>query len=273
MSWCPKCKNEYRAGITVCPDCNEELMAELTEAIELEFVPLFQTTDEALKNKLTKYLLHCGHKIQEQSGEAETEEGIQTVYGIFIPKDDYSEALQEIRTVISYDAKQEAGEEDLKPRHRAPEPSSLYVDAKVRYEEYKSSGIMFLGFSVLFLIFGILNLTGVLRLMASTISLIAIFAFAAGFAYLGITSLMKVSTLKEEASTEEKTTDTIMDFLKESFTKEKLLATVKDDDVSGELLYFQLMELMKEKTSERFPDADENYLDSLLEEYYNSLDI
>ena len=84
---------------------------------------------------------------------------------------------------------------------------------------------------------------------------------------------MKVSTLKEEASTEEKVTDTIMDFLKESFTKEKLLATVKDDDVSGELLYFQLMELMKEKTSERFPDADENYLDSLLEEYYNTLDI
>ena len=64
-----------------------------------------------------------------------------------------------------------------------------------------------------------------------------------------------------------------MDFLKESFTKEKLLTTVKDDDVSGELLYFQLMELMKEKTSERFPDADENYLDSLLEEYYNTLDI
>ena len=49
MSWCPKCKNEYRAGITVCPDCNEELMAELTEAVTLEFVPLFQTTDETLE--------------------------------------------------------------------------------------------------------------------------------------------------------------------------------------------------------------------------------
>ena len=59
MSWCPKCKNEYRAGITIWPDCNEELMAELTEAIELEFVPLFQTTDETLKNKLVKYLVHC----------------------------------------------------------------------------------------------------------------------------------------------------------------------------------------------------------------------
>ena len=161
MSWCPKCKNEYRAGITICPDCNEELMEELTEAIELEFVPVFQTTDEALKEKLMKYLVHCGQKVQEESMEAETEEGIQTVYALFVPKDDAKEALKEIRTVIAYDAKQESGDaEDLKPRHRAPEPSTVYVDAKSRYQEYKSSGIMFLAFAVIFIIFGILNVSG-----------------------------------------------------------------------------------------------------------------
>jgi hypothetical protein len=132
---------------------------------------------------------------------------------------------------------------------------------------------MFLAFAVLFLIFGILNLVGVINIMASTVSLIIVFGAVVGFTYVGITSLMKISSLKEEASTEEKTTDTIMDFLKESFTKEKLLATFNEDEVSGELLYFQLMELMKEKTMERFPEADENYIDSLLEEYYNSLDI
>ena len=273
MSWCPKCKNEYRAGITICPDCKVELMEELTDSIELEFVPLFQTDDEALKTKLVKYLVHCGRKVQEQTAEVETDEGLKNVYAILVPKDDYSEAIQEIKTVITYDAKQEAGEEDLKPRHRAPEPSTLYVDAKARYQEYKSSGIMFLVFAVLFLIFGILNIAGIINIMASTVSLILVFGAVAGFTYVGITSLMKVSALKEEASTEEKTTDTINDFLKETFTKEKLLAEFKDEDLSGELLYFQLMELMKEKTVERFPEADENYLDSLLEEYYNSLDI
>ena len=35
MSWCPKCKNEYRAGIAICPDCKEALMEELTEELEL----------------------------------------------------------------------------------------------------------------------------------------------------------------------------------------------------------------------------------------------
>ena len=55
--------------------------------------------------------------------------------------------------------------------------------------------------------------------------------------------------------------------------KEKLLKEFKGEDLSGELLYFQIMEFMKEKTTERFPEADENYIDALLEEYYNTLDI
>lgn len=272
MSWCPKCKNEYRAGITICPDCNEELLEELTEAIELEFVPVLQTADEELKNKLVKYLIHCGHKVQEECDLVETEEGSRNVYAVFVPKDDYQEAMIEIRTVLAYDAKQEAGEEDIKPRHRAPEPSTVYVDAKARYQEYKSSGIMFLLFAVAFLVFGILNIIGVVHIMASTPSLVIVFGAAISFTYIGITSLMKVSSLKEEASTEEKTTDTIMNYLKENFTKENLLKNV-EDETAGELLYFQLMEIMREKVVAEFPDADENYLDSLLEEYYNSLEI
>ena len=275
MSWCPKCKNEYRAGITVCPDCNEELMEELTEAIELEFVPLFQTDNEELKTKLVKYLVHCGRKVQEHSAEAETEEGLQTVYAIFVPKDDYAEAVQEIRTVIAYDAKQEAGEEDLKPRHRAPEPSTLYVDAKSRYQEYKSSGIMFLAFAVLFLIFGILNLVGVINIMASTVSLIIVFGAVVGFAYVGITSLMKVSSLKEEASAEENVTEDILDYLKSEFPKEaveKILpAGANAEDFTNEELYFVRISEIKNYVMSEYPGKDENYLDALIEDYYNSL--
>ena len=273
MSWCPKCKNEYRAGITVCPDCNEELLEELTEEVTLEFVPVFQTTDEELKEKIMKYLAHCGHKVQEESGMVETEEGETiTAFAVLVPKDSFAEAMQEIRTVLTYEAKKEAGEEDLKPRNHAPEPSAVYVDAKARYQEYKSSGIMFLVFAALFLVFGILNIVGVINIMASTVSLILIFAAVIGFTYVGITSLMKISSLKEEVSTEEQTTDTIMDYLKENFTKEKLLHYA-DDDTSGELLYFQLMEEMKKQVTEAFPEADENYLEALLEDYYNSLDL
>jgi len=176
-----------------------------------------------------------------------------------------------------YEAKQQAGDEDLKPRHYAPEASNLYVDAKVRYQEYKSTGYMFLGFAALFLVFGILNLTGAISLMASTLSIILIFAIAAGFIYVGITSLMKVSSLKEEASAEENLTEKIMQYLKDKYPKEAL-EKIKKNPFTGEVLaeeeiYFVHMEIMKESLMKEFTNQDENYLDALLEEYYNSLDI
>ena len=55
MAFCPNCEAEYREGIAVCPDCNVELVAELTQenkthdTSEGEPVPLqsFKTGAEA----------------------------------------------------------------------------------------------------------------------------------------------------------------------------------------------------------------------------------
>ena len=35
MPWCPKCKNEYVAGITKCADCGSELVEELSQEEEV----------------------------------------------------------------------------------------------------------------------------------------------------------------------------------------------------------------------------------------------
>ncbi len=34
MAWCPKCRNEYRDGITICADCGCELVSELKEEVK-----------------------------------------------------------------------------------------------------------------------------------------------------------------------------------------------------------------------------------------------
>lgn len=36
MAWCPKCKYEYREGVTVCPDCECELVDDLSLVCEEE---------------------------------------------------------------------------------------------------------------------------------------------------------------------------------------------------------------------------------------------
>ena len=271
MSWCPKCKNEYRAGITVCPDCNEELLEELTEEMELEYVPLFQTTEEELKERIVKYLIHCGHKIKEETSSHENDEEITTVYFLFVPEADYREALMEVKTVLAYDPEKEETEQAPKPKKRGPVVSNLYVDAGERCKEYKSSGIMFLVFAALLFIFGVLNVAGMISVMASTVSLVLIFGAVILFLVVGISSLAKVSSLREEAATEEKTTDTIKDYLSLNFSKEYFES--QEDDTSGELLYFQRVEEMKEAVMEQFPDAAEDYIDALLEDYYNSLNL
>ena len=55
MPWCPKCKNEYKDGYTVCADCGSDLVDELTQeeykSIKISNDLLEIPNDETLKNK------------------------------------------------------------------------------------------------------------------------------------------------------------------------------------------------------------------------------
>jgi uncharacterized protein YnzC (UPF0291/DUF896 family) len=113
--------------------------------------------------------------------------------------------------------------------------------------------------------------------MASTVSLILVFGAVVGFTYVGITSLMKVSSLKEEASAEENVTEDILDYLKSEFPKENVEKIrpidVNAEDLTNEELYFIRISEIKNYVMSEYPDKDENYLDALIEDYYNSLDL
>lgn len=322
MAWCPDCKNEYRAGITICPDCNKELVEELTDTSFSEYVLLFQTDNAHLKEKVVAYLSHCGISVLEHTGVPNSEETsleetnmketsleetsleetnleetnlekanldetdsdtaafditasgeeLSVMYSVFVPEKDRKEAFQELKTVLSVDAKEQKDDPASETENKRfdSEPAAVFVDAKNRYQEYRSSGIMFLCFSVILFVFTLLNITGVLQLMTSSLSHALLIILTVIFTFAGIDSLRKTVSLKEEAKQEELKTEQLQAFLAEHFPKEALTA-MAEPDLSVEILYLKQMEIMKEKACEAFDSLEDNYLDAILEDYYNSI--
>ena len=60
MPWCPKCKNEYKDGYTVCADCGTELVASLEEGP----VPVY-FGEETLLNEIADFMHANGMKNTE----------------------------------------------------------------------------------------------------------------------------------------------------------------------------------------------------------------
>ena len=83
--WCPKCKNEYRAGITVCADCGTKLL-EFLDWTQEDSELLHAFSEEADAKKLISYLEYSS--IPSRC-EWMQEEG---VYGVFVDKKSYKQA-------------------------------------------------------------------------------------------------------------------------------------------------------------------------------------
>ena len=60
MPWCPKCKNEYREGITVCADCNVPLVEDFSAAIAADKTLVFNTEHKDKIDAFIKYLEYSG---------------------------------------------------------------------------------------------------------------------------------------------------------------------------------------------------------------------
>ena len=69
MPWCPICKNEYIAGKTHCPDCDVDLVDELTEDPEPKVpVPIRVPSEEDLSDLAARAASAMARKAWAASG-------------------------------------------------------------------------------------------------------------------------------------------------------------------------------------------------------------
>lgn len=295
--WCPKCKNEYRAGITVCADCGTKLL-EFLDRTQEDSELLHAFAEEADAKKLISYLEYSS--IPSRC-EWMQEEG---VYGVFVDKKSYKQARKAFSAFFTVETAEQyekllSKETDLSQKnHCEPEDSAdcaatkdddgeeekeeimeeirsavsfakqgSYVSKADKSADYRSSAITFTTFGVVGLIVMGLHWAGVFTFLTTHSSVIITVMFA-GFLFVGIDSFIRAKKAKAESVEEERFIGQLKTWLDENLTLGALTA-VDQADLSKEANFLNEMNEMKNIITKQFGELDQAFLEQFTEEYYN----
>lgn len=353
MPWCPKCKNEYREGITTCSDCNVELVDDLSEVVSDSKSLVFTTEHKEKTDDFIKYLAYSG--IHSYSVEPDENEFIWSLY---VAEEDYkkasklftgfalTESEREIEKKLSpesesgSDVTNESGDfsdadiigktdidtvdvpddiimpdsmidsednavsdslndassdnnhydendveksyiekqdEEIKKINAEMEfeeikeaPSTTYVRKSDRAKEYRFSSYTCLLCGIAGIIFILLNMLGIINIVAATFTqYVMLFVFAAFFIG-GIALYFNSKSIESEAGDEENLEKSVVEWLNLNVT-ETYLSNIHDDDTPEEVNYFKYCEVIRESLTKEFPEAPVSMLDALIDEHLSKI--
>lgn len=313
MPWCPNCREEYKDGIVRCPDCNIVLVKSLDSDEEVsEFLPVYTFESKELAAKFSGYLNYSGIMSVENENEDKTitisvkEKDIKKAKKHFTAF--YSvEASNALEKELA-EMREASDEKILDPlewsKKKDKEDSSTSFDSAVDYDEptaqdeledaledivysgeaYEkrsdkaadafSTAITFLAFGVVGAVIVTLSALKVITFFSGTLFYIVSAIVFGGFLILGISSIFSYRKLKIEAKQEEETTNALMSWLTENFTRkdfDDFNDKINQDapETTKELRYFKVTSHIKDLITRQFGEIDESYLDYITEEYYN----
>lgn len=256
MPWCPKCKNEYKEGVTVCADCGLELLPDETS----DYKPLTFGSKEEL-SELEDYLKYSG------ISEVRISEGEECE--LFV-----AEAVFEKAQKLVYIYKQQQAEADREDRTPIA-PSPLYENSAERAADNKSSAYMLLavgGLGLLVVALGIagilpFKLTGTMKYMTYGV-MSALFIL---FIIMGVISMKSYHIFAQKAESENSLRGTIEKWCIENLKTEEVAGEIAEDEVSEEEKYFKRTSWMKARISKQFLNLDEAFLDNFVDEIYDKV--
>lgn len=233
MPWCPKCKCEYREGITECADCKISLVDELPPDSENPYL------EENQMQQMEQWILEEPVATEEQDVDFETK----------IRNARMSAATDSVRV---YQDKKSKAEDFKSSAYTLIIVGAIGIIALVLLElgvfpfslaapgKYITYGVM----GIMFLIFII----------------------------MGFSSFHSSKKYADEAKTEDDLTSRIKSWTLENVTKESIVKKAAlPEQMPDEVKYFKYFELLKNAIKAQFGDMDASYLESLCEELYSEI--
>lgn len=277
MPWCPKCKNEYREGVTVCADCGCELVE------EEQFAHLSSVTfgDREQLEELKKYLEF--NKIQGVTIQFDEED---KVYELLVREEDRQKAVSMTRVFLkesqNREAKEEQAETDVGGETELSEAEEtatdkqeescfdgLYLNSSTRAEENRSSAWTLLLVGAVGMVFVILGIAGVLPIHVGNTYMFygvmsAVFIL---FLVMGVVSMKNAKIFARKAESENTLKDTMIQWYRENLTADLVDAEIEDvQNTSDELLYFKRVQKLKEKFNNQFMNLDQAFLEHFIDD-------
>lgn len=276
--FCPNCKTEYRDGITQCADCHTPLVESLDNLLDCLIAEFKQETAAV---KFVEYLNYSSisaiYSINEEStawqvytSETTKEQAAKMLHAFILSEKDHllkQESMEdnEESTEESDALTQEA---EVTPSIM-PQASLTYVKKADRYNDLRSTAVIFVLFGIGMLILDVLNILEILTFFTSIFQFIVIGAVGVAFIIIGITSHLQAKRMHAEIGVEEDLTKKLQEWLLENITKESL-SSLNDDSVSDEINYLNQIQYIHDCILENFTIPDEAYLDQIIEDYYNT---
>lgn len=274
MPWCPKCKNEYKEGYTVCADCGSQLV----ETLEEGPVAIYFGVEEELL-EICNFMRANG--IAETQVEYDKKEG---TYELLVARKKAKEAQKQLRVYLTKIAAPKKMEEmqrmsqemeAIQEKKENEEYNGPYQEADKKAEDYKSGAdtLIIVGIAgviaLVLLNLGIIpiSLTGFSKAMITGVMGVMFVIFI----ITGISSRKSYKALKEQAGTEKDKKAEIQAYLKENISLDTFDADLIDDEPAMEILYFRRIEKMKEMIRSAYPSIDTAFMDYIIEETYSEI--
>lgn len=282
MAWCPKCRNEYKEGITECVDCQVPLVDELPNENEIPSSVLGETDSEETAQKIVTYLMYKG--LQTPFIEQIVEDD-SILYRVIVAEFERIDAEMFLHEVFPFATYEETSFSDFIPgiedklnelkseeaEHMLSdlrtEQSTIYVKKRDKYNDLKFSGISFI-------ILGLLGLAAVILnhykqfVNLETYSLVIMGGVFLLFAVIGVNSLIRAKKIKGLVSEETEESDEVITWIAENITDD-FIRSYYDEDDTEENNYFTVHHRLCEIAIENFPHFPVEYIEELMDERYN----